>query len=129
MAFWVESLGPIMFQFSNWRGYQYIYSMTLAFIPMSRKFKIRDQEAVYFATFTAIHGSIPLKLDTCFLFHWLLLTLFTFKVRKGPSIIILLSSRLCDGHAYKLFYHLVLHNRPIRLDMNTWARAIRYGFL
>ena len=59
----------------------------------------------------------------------LFLTLFTFKFRKGLSIITLLSSRLCEGHVYKLFYYLVLHSRPILLDMNTWARAIRYGFL
>ncbi len=59
----------------------------------------------------------------------LFLTLFTFKLRKGLSIITLLSSRLCEGHVYKLFYYLVLHSRPILLDMNTWARAIRHGLL
>ena len=40
-----------------------------------------------------------------------------------------LSNRLCEGHAYKLFYHPVLHIRPILLDRHTWARTIRYGFL
>ena len=44
-------------------------------------------------------------------------------------IIYLLSNRLCEGHVYKLFYYLVLHNRPILLDMNTWVHAIHYGFL
>jgi hypothetical protein len=44
-------------------------------------------------------------------------------------IIYLLSNPLCEVHVYKLFYSLVLHSRPILLDMNTWARAIRYGFL
>ncbi len=44
-------------------------------------------------------------------------------------IIDLLSNFLCEGHAYKLFYYLVLHSRPILLDMNTWASATRHGFL
>ena len=34
-----------------------IYFITLAFIPMSCKFKIRDQEAVNFVTFTINSGS------------------------------------------------------------------------
>ena len=57
------------------------------------------------------------------------LFLFTFKFRKGLSIITLLSNRLCEGNVYKLFYYPVLHSRPILLDMHTWARAIHYGFL
>lgn len=34
-------------------------------------------------------------------------------------IIYLLSNRLCGGLVYKLFYYLVLHSRPILLDMHT----------
>jgi hypothetical protein len=61
MALWVESLGPIMSSVFS-EGVRSpadklmrlaIYLLiTLAFIPMSRKFKIRDQEAVHFVTFT-----------------------------------------------------------------------------
>jgi hypothetical protein len=40
----------------------------------------------------------------------------------------LLSNRLCELHVYKLFYYLVLHSRPLLLDMNTWVRALHYGF-
>lgn len=39
------------------------------------------------------------------------------------------SSRLCEGHVYKVFYHLVLHSRPLLLDRHTWAHAIHHGFL
>ena len=58
---------------------------------------------------------------------------FTFKFRRSLSIITLLSSHHCEGHVYKLSYHLVLHSRPILLDVNSWACTIlpyiRFGFL
>lgn len=51
------------------------------------------------------------------------------RVRHMYFIIYLLSNRLCEGHVYKLFYYLVLHSRPILLDMNTLAHTIQNGFL
>src|SRR5687768_13477968 len=65
-------LDPSCFQFSPKECGQTdevikIYLLiTLAFIPMSRKFKIRDPEAVHFVAFTTIHWLDPLKRDTCF---------------------------------------------------------------
>jgi len=53
-----------MFSVFKLTGLSIYLLITLAFIPVSRKFKIRDQEAVHFITFTTIHWLDPLKRDT-----------------------------------------------------------------
>ena len=53
----------------------------------------------------------------------------TYSIYESDKVELILSNHLCEGHAYKLLYHLVLHIRPILLDMHTWARTTQYGFL